>query len=110
MKVRVKKPVNHDVTRRMREMPSWPALRFLVLVVSIPSQQAGSPADGGAAQRPLLGVGQAGTATHQECRNHDHAIRLSHFLVVAGAPAAEGLFNCPKTTSITGVPNFSGLS
>ena len=92
-------------------MPSWPALGFLVLVVSIPSQQACSPAGGAAAQRPLLVVGHAETAAHQECSNHDHASRLPHFLVVpAGASAGEGLVNCPKTTSITGVPNFPGLS
>jgi hypothetical protein len=96
-------------------MPSWPALRFFILVVSIPSHQAGSPADEGvaaaAAQRPMLGVGHTGTAARQEGCIHDHASRLSHFFVVpAGASAEEGLVNCPKTTSITGVPNFPGLS
>ena len=91
-------------------MPSWAALRFFILVVSIPSQQAGSPANGAAAQCPLLS-GHAGTAAHQERRNHDHDSRLFHFFVVPGAASAgEALINCPRTTSITGVPNFPGLS
>ena len=92
-------------------MPSRPARRFLILVVSIPTQQAGSPADGAASQRPLLGAGHTGTAAHQERCHHDHASCRSHFLVVpAGASAEEGLINCPRITSITSVSNFPGLS
>ena len=84
MKLRVKKPIHHDVTRIVRQMPSYAALGFLVLVVSILSQQPGSPADGAAGQRPLLGVGHAGTAARQAHRNHDHDSSLSHLFVVPG--------------------------
>ena len=93
-------------------MPSWPALAISHTgrKHTLPSRPAPS-ADGAAAQRPLLGGGHAGTAAHQERRNHDHDSRLSHFFVVpAGTAAGEGLVNCPRTTSITGVPNFPGLS
>ena len=73
-------------------MPSWPALGFLILVVSIPSRHAG-------------------TAVHPERRNHDQTIRLFHFFVVPGeASTGEALPNRPRTTSITGVPKLSGLS
>ena len=87
-------------------MPSWPALEFLILVVSLPSRQPGSPADGAAALDPRLGGGHTGTAAR-----HDDAIRLLHFFVVpGGASTGEALANRPRTTSITGVPKFPGLS
>jgi len=70
------------------------------------------PADeGAAAQRPRLGGGHAGAAAHQKRGNHDPAICPVHFFVVpGGASAGEALVNCPRTTSITGVPTLPGLS
>ena len=105
MKVSVKNRITTTLPGALGQMPSLPALGFFILVVSIPSQQAGSPADGGAAgraacrpadesaaagadgaaaQRPLLGGGHAGTAAHQECCNHDHDSYPSHYFVDPG--------------------------
>jgi hypothetical protein len=83
----------------MGEMPSIP-------VVSLPAQQAGA-----AAQRPRLRGGHAGTAASQDHHNHDHERGpFPCFISPAGTRAGGALLNCLRTTSITGVANFSGLS
>jgi hypothetical protein len=111
VKVRAKNRFTTTLPGEWGKMPSLPARRFLLPSVSIPSQQSGPPADGAAAQHPLVGGAPTGTAAHLERRNHDHPSRPVHFFVVpGGASAGEALVNCPRTTSITGVPNFPGLS
>jgi len=53
----------------------------------------------------------AGETVHPERRNHDDESCLFHsFVSPAGTRAGEDLVNGPRTTSITGVPNFPGLS